>query len=338
TYPPTSPHTYTHVSPKAKDTKFQTVGSEFRRQLKDLMTNVSFTTPHYVRCIKPNAQNKSSIYDHTLVCMQLKCCGVIEAVRVSRAGFPNRFSCGDFVERYRGVYTYYLYAQANLHTPTMLPSSSPTHTHTQTNTHTSKKRVLASSDSREQAMELCTYVSNLVIQHTAHKPLGGGGGGGVDVMVRAGMQIGISLVFMRRNCFDILEQMRMYVYKLSCVCMQKYYRRYVTYSYYTRLRRVCIHTQCCVRRAIAKRHVRHVRHTKCSICIQRYVRGYVCRRYRKMCMIWIVRIQTHIRMHRAYKVLLGYRRASAAIMMAKCFRRCVMVHIHAHAYIYIYIN
>eukprot|EP01031_Cornospumella_fuschlensis_P032572 gene32572-39384_t len=206
---------------KSKD-KCQTVGSEFRRQLKDLMTNVSLTTPHYVRCIKPNAQNKAAIYDHTLVCMQLKCCGVIEAVRVSRAGFPNRFTCGDFVERYRGVYTYYLYAQANIHTPTLQPSPA----HTNAKSSSSKRRVLTSSDAREQAMELCMYLSNLVIQHTAYKPMGAGGKGDGDVMVKAGMQIGISLVFMRRNCFDILEQMRMYVYKLSAVCMQKYYRRH----------------------------------------------------------------------------------------------------------------
>jgi myosin-5 len=65
------------------------------------MVNINNTKPHYVRCIKPNAENAPDKFDPDLVLAQLRCCGVIEAVRVSRAGFPNRTPHDVFYRTYR---------------------------------------------------------------------------------------------------------------------------------------------------------------------------------------------------------------------------------------------
>lgn len=83
-----------------KNAKTQTLGAEFRKQLEELMHNISTTSPHYVRCIKPNSLNKGGLLDPALVVGQLRCGGVLEAVRVSRAGFPNRFTFAEFLKRY----------------------------------------------------------------------------------------------------------------------------------------------------------------------------------------------------------------------------------------------
>jgi myosin-5 len=67
-----------------------TVGSQFKGQLALLLVKIRQTRPHYVRCLKPNDRNVRSEFDQGRIIEQLRCGGVLEAVRVSRAGFPTR--------------------------------------------------------------------------------------------------------------------------------------------------------------------------------------------------------------------------------------------------------
>lgn len=64
------------------------------------MLRLENTTPHFIRCIKPNNLQSPSLYDQGLVLLQLRCCGVLEVVRISRAGFPTRMSHQKFARRY----------------------------------------------------------------------------------------------------------------------------------------------------------------------------------------------------------------------------------------------
>eukprot|EP00798_Chlamydomonas_sp_ICE-L_P002990 gene2990-12998_t len=68
--------------------KFNSVASQFKKQLADLMTQLHTMEPHYVRCIKPNSANKPMMFENTNTLHQLRCGGVLEAVRISCAGFP----------------------------------------------------------------------------------------------------------------------------------------------------------------------------------------------------------------------------------------------------------
>eukprot|EP00976_Prorocentrum_cordatum_P117607 1196334-Prorocentrum_minimum.AAC.7 len=58
------------------------------------------TEPHYVRCIKPNNLNKPCIFEKANVLHQLRCGGVLEAVRISCAGYPSRKTVEEFVDRF----------------------------------------------------------------------------------------------------------------------------------------------------------------------------------------------------------------------------------------------
>ena len=78
-----------------------TVGGQFRRQLKDLRSKIDQTSPHYVRCLKPNDHLVPNHFDPLIVAEQLKCGGILEAVRVSRAGYTQHYPHADFVRRYR---------------------------------------------------------------------------------------------------------------------------------------------------------------------------------------------------------------------------------------------
>ena len=76
------------------------VGTQFCSQLKLLRTRIESTSPHYVRCLKPNDQLVPRSFDALVIADQLRCAGVLEAIRVSRVGFPNRYFHDRFVQRY----------------------------------------------------------------------------------------------------------------------------------------------------------------------------------------------------------------------------------------------
>jgi myosin heavy subunit len=78
-----------------------TVGGQFRRQLKHLREKIDQMSPHYVRCLKPNDELLADRFNRAAVAEQLRCGGILEAVRVARAGFSNHYPHEDFYRRYR---------------------------------------------------------------------------------------------------------------------------------------------------------------------------------------------------------------------------------------------
>uniref|UniRef100_A0A8C5BYA4 Myosin VB n=1 Tax=Gadus morhua TaxID=8049 RepID=A0A8C5BYA4_GADMO len=79
----------------------KTVGHQFRSSLQLLMETLNATTPHYVRCIKPNDEKMSFVFDSKRAVQQLRACGVLETIRISAAGYPSRWTYQDFFNRYR---------------------------------------------------------------------------------------------------------------------------------------------------------------------------------------------------------------------------------------------
>ncbi|NXO67414.1 MYO19 protein, partial [Phainopepla nitens] len=78
-----------------------TVVSKFKSSLEHLMEILSRTTPHYIRCIKPNADCKAMTFRTEEVLSQLQACGIVEAITISAAGFPVRIPFQSFTERYK---------------------------------------------------------------------------------------------------------------------------------------------------------------------------------------------------------------------------------------------
>ena len=69
-------------------TKFKSVSARFKKQLGELMLKLNATEPHFIRCIKPNAESKPSSFESANVLQQLRCGGVLEAIRISCAVTP----------------------------------------------------------------------------------------------------------------------------------------------------------------------------------------------------------------------------------------------------------
>ncbi|PPD83391.1 hypothetical protein GOBAR_DD19680 [Gossypium barbadense] len=82
------------------DSQKLSVATNFKSQLFQLMQRLESTTPHFIRCIKPNNLQSPGSYEQGLVLQQLRCCGVLEVVRISRSGFPSRMSHQKFARRY----------------------------------------------------------------------------------------------------------------------------------------------------------------------------------------------------------------------------------------------
>ena len=96
-----------------------------QQQLQSLLETLSSTEPHYIRCVKPNSLLKPAIFENQNVLQQLRCgvsfccCwhfrllqtsnispdivfsqGVMEAIRISCAGYPTRRTFLEFIDRF----------------------------------------------------------------------------------------------------------------------------------------------------------------------------------------------------------------------------------------------
>ncbi|XP_010278385.1 PREDICTED: myosin-2 isoform X1 [Nelumbo nucifera] len=82
------------------DSQKRSVGTKFKGQLFKLMQQLESTTSHFIRCIKPNRKKLPGVYEKDMVLQQLRCCGVLEVVRISRFGYPIRMTHQQFATRY----------------------------------------------------------------------------------------------------------------------------------------------------------------------------------------------------------------------------------------------
>jgi len=84
----------------SKSSKFSSIGTRFKQQLQSLLETLSSTEPHYIRCVKPNSILKPGIFENQNVLQQLRCGGVMEAIRISCAGYPTRRTFDEFLDRF----------------------------------------------------------------------------------------------------------------------------------------------------------------------------------------------------------------------------------------------
>ena len=89
--------------PETKDSgdrkRALTAGSTIKSQANNLVKSLMECTPSYIRCIKPNETKKPRDWVHNQVEHQVKYLGLVENIRVRRAGFAYRREFGKFMIR-----------------------------------------------------------------------------------------------------------------------------------------------------------------------------------------------------------------------------------------------
>eukprot|EP00928_Gymnodinium_smaydae_P099354 TRINITY_DN9454_c0_g1_i1.p1 TRINITY_DN9454_c0_g1~~TRINITY_DN9454_c0_g1_i1.p1 ORF type:complete len:946 (-),score=264.08 TRINITY_DN9454_c0_g1_i1:112-2949(-) len=86
-----------------KARRAKSVTARFRTSLKTLMVKIEEAHSHYIRCIKPNADNVPGRVAGSMVMEQLVLAGLLSTVRIRQNGYPHRVLLRHFVWQYRCV-------------------------------------------------------------------------------------------------------------------------------------------------------------------------------------------------------------------------------------------
>lgn len=83
-----------------------TAGTIFMKSMSDLVQTLLSKEPFYIRCIKPNDIKSATVFDDVRVDHQVRYLGLLENVRVRRAGFVHRQRYDKFLLRYKMLSQY----------------------------------------------------------------------------------------------------------------------------------------------------------------------------------------------------------------------------------------
>lgn len=175
------------------------VGLQFKEQLTALLETLQTTNPHYVRCLKPNDVSRANTYDRERVLNQLRCNGVMEAVRVARAGFPIRMPHDEFVGRY--------FSLKRAKNPLTIKKPGVV-TSFGLGDEDSQASMLA-GEAKELLKDLLTILPKEHDSGSAQSPFEHSDQ--VQFATRCmtvGVQMGISKMFLKKSTYDFLEELR----------------------------------------------------------------------------------------------------------------------------------
>ncbi|XP_026885185.2 unconventional myosin-Id isoform X2 [Electrophorus electricus] len=80
-----------------------TAGTLFKNSMISLVENLASKEPYYVRCVKPNDVKSPLLFEYERCKHQVEYLGLLENVRVRRAGFANRQTYARFLQRYKMI-------------------------------------------------------------------------------------------------------------------------------------------------------------------------------------------------------------------------------------------
>lgn len=238
-----------------------TLSTQFKKSLDSLMKTLSNCQPFFIRCIKPNELKKPMVFDRGLCCRQLRYSGMMETIRIRRAGYPIRHTFKEFVERYR-----------------FLISGVPPSHRTDCRAATSKicAAVLGKTDYQ--------LGNTKVFLKDAH-----------DLFLEQERDRVLTkkILILQRSIRGWVYRRRFLRLKAAAVIIQKYYKGYIQRKRYKMMRIGYMRLQALVRSRVLSHRFRHLRGH--IVGLQAHSRGYLVRREYGHKMWAIIKIQSHVR-------------------------------------------
>ncbi|XP_015679193.1 unconventional myosin-Va [Protobothrops mucrosquamatus] len=268
----------------------KTVGHQFRNSLHLLMETLNATTPHYVRCIKPNDFKFPFMFDEKRTVQQLRACGVLETIRISAAGFPSRWTYQEFFSRYR----------------VLMKQKDVLSDRKQTCKNVLEKLILDKDKYQFGKTKIFFRAGQVAYLEKIR----------ADKLRAACIRIQKTI----RGWLMRKKYLRM---RKAAITIQRYVRGYQARCLAMFLRRTKAATviQKCQRMYATRKRYRHIR--AATITLQSYLRGYIARKqYHKM--LWEHKatiIQKHVR---GWLARLRYHRTLKAIVYLQCCYRRMM--------------
>ncbi|CAK7290919.1 Unconventional myosin-XIX [Vulpes lagopus] len=220
-----------------------TVVSKFKASLEQLLQVLHSTTPHYIRCIKPNSQGQAHIFLQEQVLSQLEACGLVETIHISAAGFPIRISHQNFVERYELLRRLRARTSSGPHSP--------------------------SPDERHSEGSLCTEAATLqpLLQDILHTlpalSQAAATLGDPAEATPAPVCCGRTKVFMTDSMLELLEHGRAQVLEQCARCIQRGWRRH-WHRKQERQRQAAVLIQAAIRSWLTRKHIQRL-HTAATV-------------------------------------------------------------------------
>uniref|UniRef100_H3H2D8 Myosin motor domain-containing protein n=1 Tax=Phytophthora ramorum TaxID=164328 RepID=H3H2D8_PHYRM len=242
-------------------TRRTTVGTQFKESLSQLMEKIGLTEVHYVRCLKPNPLKSANCFSHGDIVSQLRCAGVIEAIRVSRSAYPSRMPHLECVKKFRVLQTGAVPTQGKF------ISDSDTE-HIKSQCEEMMEKLLPGRNIQDYQVGLTrVYFREGVLE---------------ELETKRGWALRKYAIVLQKNVRCWLMRRRFLRKKQHIVAIQKYWRRYVVHKRYLTLRRGVVVLQAQARGVSARKMYRVLKFDYCIVRFQAYCRMHTERqRYLK---------------------------------------------------------
>lgn len=267
-------------TPRAKSKSKSTVGGQFSRQLQELRQKIDLTSPHYIRCLKPNDELEPENFNPLVVADQLRCAGVIEAVRVSRLGYPQRYTHSKFIQRYRIL----------------------------------GLKALKAGNKRKPVESLVNVIVEKIVELSAKND------GKPDETSFSGIQLGKTKVFLRREAYEMIEKLRNIEMREAAVNIQKIARGYMVHKVFVEKKQAALTLQCFSRCVKARQVVQLKRQIYNAIIIQKSFRRFKERKTYTTMQLVANALQRRYRGNKGRETYILVLRFAKAVIIQKSWR------------------
>ncbi len=238
----------------------KTVGANFKQQLGLAMQRIRASQPHYIRCLKPNDQNVCAKLTRVRLMEQLRYSGVLEVVKVARAGYPTRFALADFALRFAVLAIGHGHHSGRLST-TSRKSAASIGMH-QAHGATSNVKTMLENNDVAGLKDICEEIMI-----------------GADLTFGDDYQIGLTRVFLRPEAYTRIEILKGERVRKYVIMIQKTYRGYGARRKY----RVKLNAHSKIQATfrgfrVRKQYRQMLLEHRAAIACQKIIRGYLTTR------------------------------------------------------------